>query len=229
MQKSPTPANGVSVSVVANAPLPLFDQQLRKSENAFKRWNTDFDRRTVFANAAANAQGEFADLFRLASALYGENFEQTVDLPGPTGESNSLRMKGRGIIACLGGGPASANRRQIALALAAGNAVICPSTLSDRITQALSKAGAPDDLVTGLPSGHAIHEAVLLDSRIRAVSFDGDAVSRKAVRSALARRSGAIAPLLCSLDQPWRYAVERTLTINTTAAGGDVRLLSLPE
>ncbi len=229
MQKSPTPANGVSVSVVANAPLPLFDQQLRKSETAFKRWSIDFDRRTVFANAAANAQGEFADLFRLASALYSENFEQTVDLPGPTGESNSLRMKGRGIIACLGGGPASANRRQIALALAAGNAVICPSTLSDRITQALSKAGAPDDLVTGLPSGHAIHEAVLLDSRIRAVSFDGDAGSRKAVRSALARRSGAIAPLLCSLDQPWRYAVERTLTINTTAAGGDVRLLSLPE
>jgi RHH-type proline utilization regulon transcriptional repressor/proline dehydrogenase/delta 1-pyrroline-5-carboxylate dehydrogenase len=46
---------------------------------------------------------------------------------------------------------------------------------------------------------------------------------------ALAARSGALTPLLSSVDAPWRYAVERTLTINTTAAGGDVRLLSLPE
>jgi RHH-type proline utilization regulon transcriptional repressor/proline dehydrogenase/delta 1-pyrroline-5-carboxylate dehydrogenase len=138
-------------------------------------------------------------------------------------------MKGRGIVACLGGGSNASNRRQIALALAAGNSVICQSAISDRIMTALSKAGAPDDLITGSPAGPSVHEAVLLDSRVKAVSFDGDAESRKAIRSALARRDGAIAPLLSSLDPPWRYAVERTLTINTTAAGGDVRLLSLPE
>lgn len=229
MQKSPIPANGASVKVVANAPLPLFDQQLKKSESAFKFWTAEADRRLVLATAAANAQDEYADIFRLASALFGEYFEQTIDLPGPTGESNSLRLKGRGIVACLGGGSNAVNRRQIALSLAGGNSVICQSAISDRVMAALSKAGAPDDLVTGSPAGPAIHEAILLDPRIRAVSFDGDSASRKAIRSVLARRDGAIAPLLSSLDQPWRYAVERTLTINTTAAGGDVRLLSLPE
>ena len=64
---------------------------------------------------------------------------------------------------------------------------------------------------------------------MRAVAFDGAAASAKAISEALTRRKGPIAPLLSSADDPARFATERTLTINTTAAGGDVRLLSLPE
>ena len=45
----------------------------------------------------------------------------------------------------------------------------------------------------------------------------------------LAARPGPIIPVLSSADDPARFAVERTLTINTTAAGGDVRLLSLAD
>ncbi|OFW98939.1 MAG: hypothetical protein A3E78_08175 [Alphaproteobacteria bacterium RIFCSPHIGHO2_12_FULL_63_12] len=230
LQKAPTPRGDETLTVSASAPLPLFDQQLKKAEAAFATWNAAADRRNILARAAAAAAGdEVAEIFRVASAIYAQNFETTTELPGPTGESNSLRLKGRGVVVCLGGGSPAANRRQIALALAAGNAVLCPSQIADRLEAALTKAGAPGDLATGIAIGPAVHQGALLDSRIRAAVFDGAHASRGALLAVLARRDGPIAPLLSSLDAPWRFAVERTLTINTTAAGGDVRLLSLPE
>lgn len=229
MQKARTPEGGSPLSVSANAPMPLFDQQMKKAEAAFVRWASASDRRDILARAAAHAGDDLAEIFRLATAIYAQHFDAAAQLPGPTGEANSLRMKGRGVVVCLGGGTNAANRKQIALALAAGNAVLAPASLGDRAADALNRAGAPADLVVGLPIGPSVHEAALLDSRIRAAVFDGDADSRRAIKSVLARRDGAIAPLLSSLDGPWRFATERTLTINTTAAGGDVRLLSLPE
>ncbi|MEK7266537.1 MAG: L-glutamate gamma-semialdehyde dehydrogenase, partial [Pseudomonadota bacterium] len=229
LQKAPASQGRETLAVSASSPLPLFDQHLKKAEAAFEKWAAAPDRRDMLARAAAAASDEVAEIFRVASAIYAQNFETTTDLPGPTGESNSLRMKGRGVVVCLGAGTPAANRKQIALALAAGNAVLCPSHIGDRAADALSKAGAPGELVTGLAIGPAVHEAALLDSRVRAVVFDGVQASRGALLAVMARRDGPIAPLLSSLDAPWRFAVERTLTINTTAAGGDVRLLSLPE
>jgi RHH-type proline utilization regulon transcriptional repressor/proline dehydrogenase/delta 1-pyrroline-5-carboxylate dehydrogenase len=209
--------------------MPLFDQQVNRAASAFDRWNADPRRRDVLARAAAHAQDEAAAIFRLATSLYAEHFEQTAELPGPTGESNTLRLKGRGVVLCLGGGSDAANRRQIALALAAGNAVIAAQPVADKIERALAGAGAPDHLVVSLPAGVGVNEGAIIDSRVRAAVFDGAMPARQAIAGALSRRTGPIAPLLSSLDEPARFASERTLTINTTAAGGDVRLLSLPE
>ncbi len=228
LQKTPAPTGRETIAINTNAPMPLFDQQLRKAEAAFARWSASPSRREILVRAAGLA-GDNAEIFRLASAFYGQHFENAQELPGPTGESNTLRLKGRGVILCLGGGVDAANRRQIALALAAGNAIVCSASLGDKISAALSKAAAPEDLIASIPQAQTIHEAALLDPRIRGVAFDGAGESRKAIVQSLARRDGAIIPLLSSLDRPARFAVERTLTINTTAAGGDVRLLSLPE
>ena len=228
LQKPRIPSGG-AIAVSANAAAPLFDQQLKKTETAFLAWSLESDRREIFARAAAHASEIDADIFRLATSLYAEHFGDALELPGPTGESNTLRLKGRGVVVCLGGGLPAANRRQVALALAAGNAVICPSGLGDRLAAVLVKMGAPAHLVSGAAFDISVHEAYLLDPRVRAVAFDGDAESRGALLRALARREGSIAPLLSSLDRPDRFASERCLTINTTAAGGDVRLLSLPD
>ncbi len=229
LQKRRQPQGAGVLSISASAPAPLFDQQLRRAAIAFDDWTASATRRDVLVRAAANARDEAADVFRLAVSLYAEHFEQSVELPGPTGESNTLRLKGRGAVLCLGGGTEAANRRQIALALSAGNAVISTAPLAELIARALGQAGAPDHLVIGLPAGASVNEGALIDPRVRAVVFDGTAEARKAIAGALARRTGPIAPLLSSADDPARFATERTLTINTTAAGGDVRLLSLPE
>ncbi|MDZ7628595.1 MAG: bifunctional proline dehydrogenase/L-glutamate gamma-semialdehyde dehydrogenase PutA [Parvularculaceae bacterium] len=229
LQKRAAPAGTGVLGVSATAPMPLFDQQLRRAAAAFERWNEGAGRRDTLVRAAAAARDDAAELFRLAVSLYAEHFEAVAELPGPTGESNTLRLKGRGVVLCLGGGNDAANRRQLALALAGGNAIVAVEPLAEKASRALTSAGAPEHLVVSLTAGGAVNEAALLDPRVRAVAFDGESASRKAICETLARRTGPIAPLLSSADSPARFATERTLTINTTAAGGDVRLLSLPE
>jgi RHH-type proline utilization regulon transcriptional repressor/proline dehydrogenase/delta 1-pyrroline-5-carboxylate dehydrogenase len=229
LQKPAAPKGRLSIGVSASAPLPLFDQQMRKTERAFVEWSTRADRRAVFVRAVGGADERWDEIFRQASAIYAEHFERAGELPGPTGESNTLRLKGRGLVLCLGGGNEAANRRQAALALAAGNALLCPSSFCDGAAAALRGAGGPEELIVALPINETAPTPALLDSRIRAVAFDGAEPVRRILAGALADREGPLAPLLSSADPPWRYGTERTLTINTTAAGGDVRLLSLTD
>ena len=228
LQKRPVPAGAGEISLSKSAPLPLFIQQMARATAAFEKYSLAADRRELLVKAAAT-NADTAEIFRQAVTIFGEHFVEAETLPGPTGESNTLRLKARGLILCLGGGNEMANRRQIAIALASGAGVLCAQGLADRLSAALARAGAPAGLVEGVFNAGTINEAALLDARIRAVVFDGDDASRADIAALLARRDGPIAPLLSSRDHPARYAVERTLTINTTAAGGDVRLLSLTD
>ena len=49
------------------------------------------------------------------------------------------------------------------------------------------------------------------------------------VRQHLARRPGRIVPLICDHPEPFRFIVERTLSVDVTAAGGNVQLLALAD
>ena len=51
----------------------------------------------------------------------------------------------------------------------------------------------------------------------------------RALRNALAARTGAIIPLETAIIGPSRYVVERHLCIDTTAAGGNASLLAAAE
>ena len=179
---------------------------------------------SLLERAAAKAEGAARETLLAAAAIFNAEFREQLALPGPTGESNTLRLRGRGIVVCMGG--AEAIRAQVAKALAAGNAVIAASDWTAPLSFALEEAGAAN-LASPLLSGFgSAPDSLLSDARIRAVIIDTDRAARLALRSMLAGRSGPICPLLTSLDAPWRFATERVLTINTTAAGGDVRLLS---
>ncbi len=148
-----------------------------------------------------------------------------LELPGPTGESNTLKLRGRGVALCLGGGDMY---RQMLISLAAGNPVVAiDSPASKTLAAALAETDAPKGLLSII--GPDASHGMLLDKRVRLVAFDGGSDARAQIEKVLAERKGPIIPLLSSADAPWRFATERTLTINTTAAGGDVRLLSLGE
>lgn len=148
-------------------------------------------------------------------------------LPGPTGEQNTLKLHPRGNILCLGGNAEQALEKQIALALIAGNKVIAPKTdatapLLDALQQALKTAGLADDtLETCTPE----QVTDLLDGAIDGVAIDGD--TRADIAKHLCTRDGAILPLLSAFDDPERFYHERTVTINTTAAGGNASLLAM--
>ncbi|VAV95413.1 hypothetical protein MNBD_ALPHA05-1403, partial [hydrothermal vent metagenome] len=196
---------------------------------AFEQWRGCTDRGAVFKQALETIAQRAAGALSSALNIYYDEFSGPAPLPGPTGESNTLRLRPRGVVLCLGGGSMDSYDRQIALALAAGNAIICTERMAQLLRIALEPAGAPGALATGFGGGADVPTALLADPLIRAVIFDGDAQTRREIAQCLADRAGAITPLLTSEDAPWRFAVERTLTINTTAAGGDVRLLSLGE
>ena len=58
------------------------------------------------------------------------------------------------------------------------------------------------------------------------VAFAGEADPMRAIRQALASRSGAIVPLISEVIYPAAYAHERAVCVDTTAAGGNASLLA---
>lgn len=197
-------------------------QALDRAANAYFAWS-DPDRSKILKKAVrASKIGGLTDptITALAQLL------PQAELPGPTGESNTLKQRGRGVTLCLGGNDMLA--QQIVLALAAGNPTIAVNeNASQSLAREISTAGAPEGVLSVI--GEDATTSLLLDDRVRAVVYDGGERGRGTIEAILAERKGPIIPLLSSLDEPWRFATERTLTINTTAAGGDVRLLSLTE
>src|SRR3546814_11503444 len=69
---------------------------------------------------------EAVDFLRYYAERCEEEFGDGGELPGPTGERNSLRLHGRGVFACISpwNFPLAIFTGQLAAALAAGNAAV---------------------------------------------------------------------------------------------------------
>ncbi len=140
-------------------------------------------------------------------------------LPGPTGETNTLEFQPRGVVLCM----ARDERTQIAqakAALALGNKVMM---LRDPVS-----FGARDHLAgANIVLADAIEPAA-----IDAVLLDVDPDRARRVRAEFAAAPGRIIPVIAGTkgQSDWgRLVVERTVTVNTAAAGGNAALLSLAE
>ena len=145
-----------------------------------------------------------------------------LDLPGPTGESNRLSFAPRGVVLCLGPG-ADAARAQCALAREAGNAVV---VVADGATHALAAEAAAADACVRVLDGQVAPAALATLPGIAAVACCAERSVLAAMRTALARRPGPILPLISEHDAPERYALERHVCVDTTAAGGNASLLA---
>ncbi len=135
----------------------------------------------------------------LRVAVAAKRTLSSIDLPGPTGETNRLTTHPRGRVLCLGPG------MEAALAQArAATATGCAPALAPDL--------APDAL-TDLPP---------FDAAI----FWGDPAQARAYILALTARPGPILPLVTEADPTPRLIVERHTCIDTTAAGGNAALLA---
>ena len=146
-----------------------------------------------------------------------------LDLPSPTGESNRLSFAPRGVVLCLGPG-AAATETQVATALDAGNAVVAvadgaAASLASLVTE--SRGVALDGQVD--PASLAVVDG------IAAVACCADRDVLGAMREALARRLGPVAPLITEPRAAERYVLERHVCVDTTAAGGNASLLAEAE
>ena len=147
---------------------------------------------------------ETVDLLRYYAAECRERFGTANRLPGPTGERNELRLRGRGVFVCISpwNFPASIFAGQIAAALAAGNTVIAKpaeqaSLTGARVVALLLQAGVPPDALQFLPGdGATLGAALLGDARVAGVAFTGSVETAAAINRALAQRNGPIATLI---------------------------------
>ena len=125
-------------------------------------------------------------------------------LPGPTGESNTLQLAGRGVFVCISpwNFPLAIFMGQVAAALAAGNSVIAkPAEQTNLIGYAAVKlmheAGVPEAVLQFLPGdGATVGAALTRDPRVAGVAFTGSNDTARAINRAMAAREAAIGVLI---------------------------------
>ncbi|KRB03535.1 bifunctional proline dehydrogenase/L-glutamate gamma-semialdehyde dehydrogenase PutA [Lysobacter sp. Root690] len=125
-------------------------------------------------------------------------------LPGPTGESNTLHLSGRGVFVCISpwNFPLAIFAGQISAALAAGNSVIAkPAEQTNLIgyyaVKLLHEAGVPEAVLQFLPGdGATVGAALTKDPRVAGVAFTGSTDTARAINRSLAARDAAIGVLI---------------------------------
>jgi delta-1-pyrroline-5-carboxylate dehydrogenase PutA-like protein len=149
-------------------------------------------------------------------------------LKGPVGETNELSLRGRGVFACIDRtGSAETVIRQAAAALAAGNTVVA-ACADPRAAEVLRAAHLPNGVASVLAADPATVERLASDLACAGVVFAGPAQEALAINRVLANRTGPIIPLvLGSAFALPRFAVERAVSVNIAAQGGDPALLNL--
>ncbi|HEY0941855.1 MAG TPA: bifunctional proline dehydrogenase/L-glutamate gamma-semialdehyde dehydrogenase PutA [Steroidobacter sp.] len=226
------PANRSEViGVVSNADAALVDRAIAAAELAQPAWNaTPATERAEILERAADLYEErmpelisycvreggrtipdsisevreAVDFLRYYADRARNEFGAGVRLPGPTGESNELRLHGRGVFCCISpwNFPLAIFTGQIAAALAAGNSVLAKPAeqtplIATRAVQILLEAGIPPDVLHLLPGDGAVVGArIVADPRIAGIAFTGSTETAKSIHRSLAKRDGAIPVLI---------------------------------
>jgi RHH-type transcriptional regulator, proline utilization regulon repressor / proline dehydrogenase / delta 1-pyrroline-5-carboxylate dehydrogenase len=222
---------GETVGAVVDATPADVERALAGATAAFPGWDgTPAEQRAAILERAADGyerhRGEFiALLVREAGKSIGDgvaevreavdflryyaqrarlDFARPLLLPGPTGESNELALRGRGVFVCISpwNFPLAIYTGQVAGALAAGNAVIAkPAEQTPLVaalaTELLLAAGVPGEVLQFLPGDGARVGALLTaDPRVAGVAFTGSNETASAIQRALAARPGPLAALI---------------------------------
>jgi RHH-type proline utilization regulon transcriptional repressor/proline dehydrogenase/delta 1-pyrroline-5-carboxylate dehydrogenase len=192
-RKTPVEARAAMLRQAADAlqrELPRFCALLVKE--AFKTWG----------DAVAEVR-EAIDFLRYY-ADEAERIMQPMALPGPTGESNELRLTARGPWVCISpwNFPLAIFMGQVAAALATGNTVLAkpaeqtPAVALDAV-KLLHAAGVPADALQLLHGpGETVGAALVAAPGVAGVVFTGSTQVARIIHRALAAKDGPIVPLI---------------------------------
>jgi RHH-type proline utilization regulon transcriptional repressor/proline dehydrogenase/delta 1-pyrroline-5-carboxylate dehydrogenase len=125
------------------------------------------------------------------------------DMPGPTGENNALRYRGRGVFVCISpwNFPLAIFLGQVTAALAAGNAVVAKPAEQTPLIAAqaialLIEAGVAATALHFVPGGGDIGAALVADPHTAGVAFTGSTEVGLLINRTLAAKPGPIVPLI---------------------------------
>jgi RHH-type transcriptional regulator, proline utilization regulon repressor / proline dehydrogenase / delta 1-pyrroline-5-carboxylate dehydrogenase len=170
--------------------MPMFCALLVKE--AFKTWGD-----------AVSEVREAVDFLR----YYADEAERIMaprHLPGPTGETNELRLIARGPWVCISpwNFPLAIFTGQVAAALATGNSVLAkPAEQTPAVAMAMvalmHQAGVPCGVLQLLHgSGETVGAALVAASGVAGVVFTGSTQVAKIINRTLAAKDGPIVPLI---------------------------------
>ena len=170
--------------------LPKFCALLVKE--AFKTWGD-----------AVSEVREAVDFLRYY-AVDAERVMAPIAMPGPTGESNELRLIARGPWVCISpwNFPLAIFMGQVAAALATGNTVLAkpaeqtPGVALEAV-KLLHAAGVPEGALQLMHGpGETVGAALVAAPGVAGVVFTGSTVVAKVIHRALAAKDGPIVPLI---------------------------------
>jgi RHH-type proline utilization regulon transcriptional repressor/proline dehydrogenase/delta 1-pyrroline-5-carboxylate dehydrogenase len=170
---------------------------------------------TKMKNQFSFIESDFFDFLHDEIAKYATK----VSLPGPTGESNSIRYKPKGTALCFG--PTAIDAlKQTLLALVLGNGVV--SLIKEDEYNSLITLGFGKESIFRLVNGPSLK--LMKSESYKVILFFGNLMS---VEKLIVNQRSAITPVMSSLYETWQLVNERVITEDTTASGGNANLLAL--
>jgi RHH-type proline utilization regulon transcriptional repressor/proline dehydrogenase/delta 1-pyrroline-5-carboxylate dehydrogenase len=146
---------------------------------------------------------EAADFCRYYAAEGGRLFGPGETMPGPTGESNVLRLRGRGVFIAISpwNFPLAIMLGQVTAALMAGNTVVAkPAEQTPRVAaeavRLLYEAGIPTSALHLAQGDGRIGAALTAHPDIAGVVFTGSTEVARSINRTLAAKDGPIVPLI---------------------------------
>jgi RHH-type transcriptional regulator, proline utilization regulon repressor / proline dehydrogenase / delta 1-pyrroline-5-carboxylate dehydrogenase len=146
---------------------------------------------------------EAADFCRYYAAQGRDLFATGEAMPGPTGESNVLSLRGRGVFAAISpwNFPLAIFTGQVTAALMAGNAVVAKPAeqtplIAFEAVRLLHEAGVPASALHLVTGDGNIGAALTAHPKLAGVVFTGSTEVARLINRQLAAKDGPIVPLI---------------------------------
>lgn len=222
--------NRRQVGVVENATKEDVERGMQNALAAFPQWDARdvSDRAKILCQMADLLEENRAQLMQMAIREAGKTLPNAISevreaadfcryyayiadthltdktLPSYTGETDILRMQGRGVMLCISpwNFPIAIFTGQVAAALVTGNAVIAKparqtSLIAAFIVKLFHAAGVPQDVVQLMPGpSNIIGPTLISNPLIAGVLLTGSCETASAIQKTLAERKGPIVPFI---------------------------------
>jgi RHH-type transcriptional regulator, proline utilization regulon repressor / proline dehydrogenase / delta 1-pyrroline-5-carboxylate dehydrogenase len=224
-----SPIDGAAIGLVEEAGAAIADAAMAAAANGFASWAAwPLEQRAAALERAGDRLE--SDCGRLLALLQNEagktlddavaELREAIDycryyaararstlspqaMPGPTGESNELRYRGRGVFVCISpwNFPLAIFVGQIAAALVAGNTVVAKPAeqtplIAARAVALMHEAAVPKSALHLVPGGGAIGARLVAHRLVAGIVFTGSTETGRAINRALAAKEGPIVPLI---------------------------------
>ncbi|HET9175583.1 MAG TPA: bifunctional proline dehydrogenase/L-glutamate gamma-semialdehyde dehydrogenase PutA [Pseudolabrys sp.] len=224
-----SPIDGQEIGTVQESDKAIVNSALAASHSAFQSWNAMpiADRTRILERIGDLIEQNRGRLIALLQVEGGKTIDDCVSevreaadycryyasearrslapmlMRGPTGESNELLMRGRGIFICISpwNFPLAIFAGQIAGALAAGNCVVAKPAeqtplIAFEAVKIFHAAGVPPGALQLVLGDGKVGAMLTADRRVAGVAFTGSTEVARAINQALAAKDGPIPPLI---------------------------------